>query len=136
MQTISKIRKYITVHSQRIHSPSKHHQQIPITIERRLSNHSSNETVCRYAAQDYEKALEKLGFNVKLQYKPTNKNASNKINCKRNTIWFNPPFSKTASTKIGYHFFNLLGKHFPKYHKFASIFKRNNVKFSYNYNKN
>ena len=46
-------------------------KQIPITIETRLSNHSSNETVFRHAEEDYEKALNKSGYNVKLQCKPT-----------------------------------------------------------------
>ena len=121
---------------QYIHKESNHPpciiRQLPITIETRLSNHSSNETVFRHAAEDCEKALRKSGYNVKLQYKPTNhKNSKNKINRKRNIIWFNPPFSKSVSTKIGHYFLNLLDKHFPKNHNFHSIFNRNNVKVSY-----
>ena len=113
---------------QYIHKESNHPpyiiKQIPITIETRLSNYSSNETVFRHAAEDYEKALKKSGYNIKLQYKPTNQNPRNKIHCKRNIIWFNPPFSKSASTKIGNYFLNLLDKHFPKNHKFSSIMSK------------
>ena len=59
---------------QYIHKESNHPpyiiKQIPITIETRLSK--SNETVFRHAVKDCEKALKKSGYNVKLQYKPTN----------------------------------------------------------------
>ena len=120
---------------QYIHKESNHPpyiiKQIIMTIETRLSNHSSNETVFRHAAEDYEKALKKSGYNVKLQYKPTNQNPKNKINRKRNIIWLNPPFSKSVSTKIGHYFLNLLDKHFPKNHKFHNIFNGNSVKVSY-----
>ena len=101
-------------------------------MEIRLSNHSSNEPVSHHAAGDYEKALKNSGYNVKLQYKLTNQNINNKINCKRNIIWLNPLFHNTISTKIGQYFFNLLDKHFPKNHKFYSNFNKNNVKVSYN----
>ena len=59
------------LHSQKSNHPPYIIKQIPITIETLLWNHSSNETVFRHAAQDYEKALKKSGYNVKLQYKPT-----------------------------------------------------------------
>ena len=52
------------------------------------------------------------------------------------SIWFNQPFSKTVSTKIGHYFLNLLDKLFPKNHKFHSIFNRNNVKVSYSCTRN
>ena len=44
---------------------------------------------------------------------------------------FNPPFSKSVSTKIGHYFLSFLYKNFPKNRKFHSIFNRNNVKVSY-----
>ena len=97
------------IHKESNHSPNII-KQIPVTMEIRLSNHLSNEIVFRHAAEDYEKALKKSGYNVKLQYKPTNQNTNNKINRKRNIICFNPPFSKTVSTKIGHYFLNLLDK--------------------------
>ena len=125
---------------QYIHKESNHPpyiiKQILMTIETRLSNHSSNETVFRHAAEDYEKALKKSGYNVKLQYKPTNQNPKNKINRKRNIIWLNPPFSKSVSTKIGHYFLNLLDKHFLKNNKFHSILNKNNVKVSYSCTRN
>ena len=85
---------------QYIHKESSHPpyiiKQIPVTIETRLLDHSSND---EHAAEDYEKAPKKSGYNVKLQHKPANQNSKNKINCKRNIIWFNPPFSKSIIYK-------------------------------------
>ena len=49
-------------------------KQITITIKTRLSNHSSDVTGFCHAAEDYEEALKKSGYNVKLRYKPTNQN--------------------------------------------------------------
>ena len=71
-----------TVLSQRIQSPSKHHQTHSNYNRNTTSNHSSNETVFRHAAENYEKALKKSGYNVKLQYKPIKQN-TNKINRKK-----------------------------------------------------
>ena len=136
MQTISKPENKLQyIHKKSYHPPNMI-KQIRITIERRLPNHSSNEAVFCHPAEDYEKALKKSGYNIKLQYKPTSQNTNSKINRKRNIIWFNPPFSKTISTKIGHYFFNLLDKHFPKNHKFHSIFSRYYVKVSYSCTKN
>ena len=73
----------------------------------RLSNHSSNETVLRHAAEDYQKALKKMTIlcqaavqTNKSEYKQQNMNTYNRIhttNCKINIIWFNLPFSKTST---------------------------------------
>ena len=42
-------------------------KQLPKTIEQRLSNNSSNETIFNEAAPLYEKALSEAGDNVKLK---------------------------------------------------------------------
>ena len=81
-KTISKTRKYTTVHSERIQSPSKHHQTNYNYNQNTTSKPLIKQTVFRHAAEDYEKALKKLGYNVKLQYKLTNQN-TNKINSKK-----------------------------------------------------
>ena len=107
---------------------------------KRNSSYNGNTTfksVFEHVAEDYEKAeykksgYKKSGYNVKLQYQATNQNTSNKINCKRNIIWFNPPFHKTVSTRIGLYFLQLLHKHFPKIYNIYSSFNRNDVKVSY-----
>ena len=40
-------------------------------IEKRLSDHSSNENLFYEATPPYEKALKESGFNVKLKYSPS-----------------------------------------------------------------
>ena len=49
----------------------------------------------------------------------------------RNIIWYNPPFSNNLQTNIGKTFLRLVLKHFPKHHKYHSLFIKNNVKVSY-----
>ena len=77
----------------------------------RLSDHSSNETVFRHAAEVYEKELKKSGYYVNLQYKSTNQNSKNKIIRKISIACSNPPFSKSVSSTIDHYFLYLLDKH-------------------------
>ena len=106
-----------------------------MTIEKRLSEHSSNEKVFYEAAPVYEKALQDAGYDKKLTFNPTNV-PKNQKNRKRNIIWFNPPYSKNVETKIGKTFLKLIDKHFPKKHKYHKIFNRNTIKVSYSCTKN
>ena len=55
-------------------------KQVPVTIETRLSNHLSNETVFRHAGEVYEKTLKKIKSQCqvtvkthKSEYKQQNK---------------------------------------------------------------
>ena len=58
------------------------------------------------------------------QQKRRNQNTQKKI-------WFNPPYSKNVSTKIGNQFLKLINKHSPRHHRFYKLFNKNNVKVSY-----
>ena len=120
---------------QYIHVESNHPpniiKQIPKTIEKRLSQLSSSEEIFNESAPFYEDKLHQSGYQQKLKYNPANTEIHNKRNHKRNIIWFNPPFSRNVSTKIGKYFLNLLDKHFPRNHRLHKIFNRNNVKVSY-----
>ena len=110
--------------------------QVPKTIEKRLSDHSSNERIFTKAKKPYEKALRESGYNVKLSYNPTNKTNNQPKNRKRNITWFNPPYNQNVETKVARKFLQLIDKHFPKHHKFNKIFNRNTVKVSYSCTKN
>ena len=99
-------------------------EQLPKTIEQRLSNNSSNETIFNEAALLYEKALSEAGYDVKLKYNP-NKKTKQKKNRKRNIVWFNLPYSKNVVTKVGHFILKLLDKHFPRQHKLHKIFNKN-----------
>ena len=111
-------------------------KQISKTIEKRLSQLSSNEEIFNESAPFYEDKLHQSGYQQKLKYNPVNTKTHSKRNHKRNIIWFNPPFNRNVSTKIGKYFLNLLDKHFPQNHRLHKIFNRNSVKVSYSCTKN
>ena len=119
-----------------IHAKSNHPanilKQLPISIETRLSNLSCNSEIFHEASKCYQNILNQSGYDYKLQYKPSNnENEKSSKNCKRNIIWFNPPFSKNVSNNIGKYFLLLIQKFFPNNHKYHKIFNKNNVKISY-----
>ena len=118
---------YVHVHS---NHPPNVIKQIPISIQNRLSNLSSNEEIFNQATPYYAAALQRSGYDHKFQYTPTTRNQRPK-NRKRNIIWFNPPFNNNISTNIGSFFLKLVQRHFPRQHKFHKIFNKNNVKVSY-----
>ena len=89
------------------------------------------ETIFKESTTHYENHLRQPGYNKKLTYKPTNTKHQKHSKHKRKIIWFNPPFSKNVSTKIGKSFLNLLDLHFPRNHIYSSIFNRNKIKVSY-----
>ena len=119
------------VHVKSNHPPSII-KQIPLSIEKRISNLSSSEAIFDSAAPYYQEALKRSGYNHSLKYKPsTQLNSTKNINRKRKIIWFNPPFNKNVSTPIAKNFLKLVNKHFPKNNKFYKIFNKNTIKVSY-----
>ena len=108
-------------------------EHLPASIEKRLSNNSSAEKIFKEAAIYYEDTLNKAGYINNLVYHtPSTSNQENKNKSRqRNVIWFNPPYSKSAATRIGQSFLHLIDTHFPKTHIFNKIFNRNKVKVSY-----
>ena len=120
-----------------IHKKSNHPpniiKQIPLSIEKRLSNLWSNKQIFDEAAEYYEKALGKCGYMHKLKYiEPTQCEVIGRGSGRtRNITWFNPPFSKNVATNVGNYFLNLIKKHFPKNHKLSKIFNKNTLKLSY-----
>ena len=120
---------------QYIHTESNHPQNIikhiPASIETHLSNLSSTEIIFKESTTHYENNLKQSGYNKKLTYKPKDTNHQKHSKHKRKIIWFNPPFSKNVSTKIGKYFLSLLDRHFPKKHIYSSILNRNEIKVSY-----
>ena len=103
-------------------------EHLPASIEKRLSNNSSDEKIFKEAAIYYEDTLNKAGYINNLVYHtPSTSNQENKNkNRQRNVIWLNPPYSKNVATRIGQSFLHLIDTHFPKTHIFNKIFNRNN----------
>ena len=120
-QKPSNIIQYIHVES---NHPPNIIKQIPKTIEKRLSQFSSDEDIFNESAPFYEDKLHQSGYQQKLKYNPVRTKTDKKRYHKRNIIWFDPSFSKNVSTKISKYFSSLLEKHFPKNHRFQKIFNR------------
>ena len=108
-------------------------EHLPASIEKRLSNNSSDEKIFKEVAIYYEDTLNKAGYINNLVYHtPSTSNQENKNKSRqRNAIWFNPPYSKNVATRIGQSFLQLIDTHFPKTHIFNNIFNRSKVKVSY-----
>ena len=119
------------VHSKSNHPPSII-KNIPISINKRLSNNSSNSDIFKDSTQQYTEALQKSGYRFNLTYteEQTN-NTKLKRQRTRNITWYNPPYSKNLKTKIGEKFLKLLDKCFPKDHILHKIINRSTVKISY-----
>ena len=82
------------------HTPNivKH---IPASLETRLSNLASTETIFKESTTHYENNFWQSGYNKKVKYKSTDGNHQKHSKHKRKIIWFHAPFSKNLSTKIG-----------------------------------
>ena len=78
---------------------------------------SSNEKIFNGSIPIYQEALIKAGYNHKLTYQKHDQKKDNSQQCKRQIIWFNPPYSKNVTTKVGKFFLSLINKHFPPHHK-------------------
>ena len=126
--------KLLYINTESNHPPEvlKH---IPISINKRLNQNSSDEQIFNSSKKEYEEALKQSGYkNFNLKYET--KKVKPKRNRKRKIIWFNPPFSKNVSTKIGQKFLSLINKHFPPENKLHKIFNRNTIKLSYSCTQN
>ena len=118
------------VHQKSNHPPSIL-RNIPKSVNRRLSNNSSNEEVFKAAIPPYQEALRKSGYNFELTYNPCEPSQEKRRQRTRPVTWFNPPWSENIQTNVGGKFLKLIDKHFPKYHPLRKILNRSTVKVSY-----
>ena len=98
-------------------------------IEKRLSGISCKQEEFDKAKSAYAHALEKSGYQQKLEFQT--ENSARKRHRKRNFTWFISPFSNNVSTNIGRKFLIQLDKHFLPNHKMHPICSCNCVKVSY-----
>ena len=103
-------------------------EQLPIMIEKRISDISCDEQEFDKVKDEYNKALENSGYTHKLKYIKTAPKARSRT---RKVIWFNPPYNAQVETDVGRVFLNLVKKHFPRHHKYSKIFNKNTIKISY-----
>ena len=120
-----------------IHTQSNHPpviiKNLPESINKRLSDISSDKESFDRAATPYQRALEYSGYNYKLKFQPSTSpsNTRQKQKRQRNITWYNPPYSKNVATNIAKTFLQILDEEFPKNHVLHKIFNRNTVKISY-----
>ena len=106
-------------------------KHIPKSVEARLSALSSTEEEFNRAALPYKEALKKSGYSYDIKYSaPVIK--EKRKNRPRNTIWFNPPFSKAVDSNLTKTYADIIDKAFPKNHPYIrKLFNKNNLRLSY-----
>ena len=100
-------------------------KQLPIAVEKRISDLSANEEIFNNAKNYYQEALKKSGYNYQIKYNPTttpNPGAENRRKRGRKILWFNPPYSRSVETDVGKQFLRLLDVHFPRHDPLHKIF--------------
>ena len=112
-------------------------QQVPLSVERRLNDISSNKEVFDGAKIEYETALKNSGFKHTLKWTDNRpRNPAKAKRRRRDVIWFNPPFNKSLKTNIGKQFLGLINKNFPATNQLSEILNRQTIKMSYSCHEN
>ena len=97
-----------------IHAKSNHPanilQQLPVSMETRLSNFSRHPEIFHEASKHYQNISDRSGYDYKLQYKPPNNENEDRSkspeNYQRNTIWFSRFFQRMSpTTSVNISFF-------------------------------
>ena len=122
--------KPLYVHSESNHPPSIT-KNIPIAVNKRLNELSSNKEAFDEASPEYQRALEKSGYKYQLKYETANSQTRPKRPRRRNITWYNPPFSKNVATNVGRKFRNIVNKCSQSGHPLKKIFNKNTLKISY-----
>ena len=119
------------VHKKSNHPPSIL-KNILDSINKRLSEISSDRECFDNTKTVYQVALNTSGYNYNLSYKEShNDTQQSRRNRPRNILWYNPPFSKNVKTNVGKCFLSLIDQHFPRSNPLHKIFNRNMLKLSY-----
>lgn len=94
---------------------------------------SCNKEVFLEAVPDYQKELERCGYQYKLAYNPPVQPATKPGRRRggRRVTWFNPPYSLDVATNVAREFLQLIDKHFPPSHPLHSICNISTIKVSY-----
>ena len=119
----------IYIHKQSNHPPSSI-KQLPLSAKKRLSKFCSDEKIFNDSIPICQEELIKSGYNHKLTYQKHDQKKDNSQKRRRKIIWFNLPYTKNVTTKVGKYFLSLLDKYFPPHHKLHLLFNRNSIKTS------
>jgi hypothetical protein len=119
------------VNSSSCHPPSVLNQ-IPKSVQNRLSNLASTKDEFDLAVPPYQDALKKAGYDDVLKFEKPLPKINQSKNRPRKSIWFNPPYSSSVSTNLTKMFYDIINKAFPKNHPYLNrLFNKNNMKLSY-----
>ena len=103
------------MHKKSNHPPSIL-KNIPDSINKRLSEISSDRHCFDNAKTVYQEALNKSGYNYNLSYnEPRNEIQHSRKNRPRNILWYNPPFDKESDDFVYKHF------HGPGHHGLRDV---------------
>ena len=95
-------------------------KNIPLAVNRRLSDISSSQAIFEAAIPPYQEALKKAGHKHKLSYIPpsTEEGANQpRRRCRsKRVVWFNPPFNKGVKTNVATTFLQIIEACFPPGH--------------------
>ena len=82
-------------------------KNIPLAVNKRLSEISSNKDIFDVASRPYQEALSKSGYKHVLKYESVSDSVNKKKKCRnRRVSWFNPPFCQNVSTNVAKTFFS------------------------------
>ena len=104
---------------------------IPDAISRRLSSISSTKEMFDKEVGHYQQALDKAGYENKLEFKACQQEERRRKRRSRQVIWFNPPFASNVKTNVAKLFLTILRKHFPPTSDLYKLFNTKKVKVSY-----
>ena len=107
-------------------------RNLPSMIEKRVSGLCSSRVMFEKHAPFYNKALKNSGYKDDIKYiEHTEQRLPKKKRARYNTYWYNPPYNKAVTTKVGEKFLQLIDKHFPVGSKWNVHFNRKTIKVSY-----
>ena len=114
-----------------VHRKSNHPplilKNIPLAINRRLIEISSNKESFDDAAPVFQEASRNSGYEHTLKYENVKPISESKAkNRSRNITWFHPPYSKHAATNVGKKFLSIVKDCFKPNHPLRKIFLRQN----------
>ena len=110
-------------------------RNIPLSINKRLSQISSDKDSFNNTSAEYQRAIDSSGHSHTLQFDHPSLStpASKSKSRRRNITWYNPPlppFSKNVKTNIGQSFLKIIDEEFPTSNTLHKIFNRNTLKIS------
>ena len=118
-----------------VHKDSIHRktiiENIPKSVNKRLSAISASKEVFDAANPPYQADLERSGCDFKLNFDSPSPQPPESKNRPRKITLFNLPFSKNVQTIIGGKFFSLIRKHLPKNNPLSNVINQNTVKIFY-----